>query len=197
MNEIHANLPYKNFEKASVSSTSSHFVTVKVCKTSGKLATDACELAGEVESKLLPRTDVPNEYCDIHEIVNYCNASGKIANEYCPEEEVTATVHVKGEEAANETNEVCDVHGPEGTELPPDAEFPPSGDMPSIDGEPTDEPIIPDYNVPSEPSVSPSVPETSPSPSPSPSPDVELPPVVDPNVPPTIDDEDDFAIPQY
>ena len=196
MNEIHANLEYKNFPKADMSSVSSNFVEVKICKTSGKLATEACEKAGEVKTSLLPKGDVPKDVCDIHEIVKICNESGKIANEYCPEDQCTTDVHTKND---GKPTEICDIHGPNATEEPstqPDDPFNGWPDDPFTGGD-TEMPVVPPDN--SNPPAPPNNdnPVTPPNNVEQPTvPEEDLPPQVDPGLPPTVDDEDKFASPQ-
>ncbi|MCR4782832.1 MAG: PBP1A family penicillin-binding protein [Lachnospiraceae bacterium] len=78
-------------------------VQVNVCKESGKRPVDGLCNAD-------PRGDMTyNEYfaegtepsevdtCDKHVKVNICNASGKVANAYCPQDQITSSVKIIGE----------------------------------------------------------------------------------------------------
>ncbi|MBP3888110.1 MAG: PBP1A family penicillin-binding protein [Cellulosilyticum sp.] len=200
MGEIHQNLEYKSFPGVATDSTTG-VKEVRICTKSGKLATDACALDEDhcVKGEFFTNGNAPKDYCDVHEIVEICTESGKIANEYCPEK--TTQLRINGEDT--EVNEVCDIHVSDEDKpiedplLPgenPDELIPPEN-IPSIPSIPGDVPVIPTP----EPSPSPT-PEPSPMPDPilpEPSPEPSLPPVVDSNTPPSIDDEDDFAIPQY
>ena len=63
------------------------FRSVSVCLDSGKLATAACSrdvrgLDRVVTVNVYPE-DVPTETCDKHVQVEYCEAGGAVANEYC------------------------------------------------------------------------------------------------------------------
>ena len=192
MNEIHQvqGLPYVNFTKPDMSAVSSDFSNVKICKVSGKLATEACEKAGEVQNAYLPKGQVPSDVCHVHEIVKMCKESGKIANEYCPEDQCTTQVITKDDKhGSTPEKEVCDIHGPDevidnplipNDPLNPFPDDPFGGSEPSIPSQPDDPGTV---QPPSEPEQ-PIQPEPS------------LPPQVD-EVPPTVDDEDSFAIPQF
>lgn len=189
MNEIHENLEYKSFPK--VDTTSSGVSEIKICSLSGKRATALCEADPDhvVKSEFFTNSNAPKEYCDIHEEVEICIESNKIANEYCPEETRKKLARVK--QVVNgivQEDEICDIHGPETEETPtesPDFGFPGDGITP--DGSPS---------IPNNPNNNPNDPNnTQPSTSPTPAP--SLPPMVDPGTPPNIDDEDDFVIPQF
>ena len=96
----------------------------EICTKCGKRATKGlCDstLQGDmtVREYFAPGT-VPTRYCDCHEAVNICTASGKRAGEYCPEEEVTTKIYLKqgSEDTEDEKyvlpgslkNDVCDQH---------------------------------------------------------------------------------------
>ena len=195
MNEIHQKLPYVNFTKPDMTSVTSDFTNVKLCKVSGKLATEACEKAGEVTSALLPKNQIPTDSCHMHEIVKICKASGKVANEYCPKDQCTTEVITNSDgDGTSGHKEICDIHGSNTSE-----------DAPLIPNDPFDNPFNP---APDDPfgggAIKPSQPEDSgenqlPSDSveqqPT-GPEPSLPPQVD-EVPPTVDDEDSFVIPQF
>ena len=193
MSEIHStfNLEYKSFPSVTTSS-SSGVQEVRICTKSGKLATDACAMDEDhcVKGEFFTSGNVPNEYCDIHELVEVCTESGKIATEHCPEKKTE--LRIKGDD--KQVNEVCDVHVVE-EELPEEPLLPEGNITDNI--QPDENPLIPE-EIPSTPLPEP-MPEPSPevTPTPEPSPEQSLPPVVDSNTPPSIDDEEDFAIPQY
>ncbi len=196
MSEIHStfDLGYKSFPGVSTDSNTG-VKEVRICTKSGKLATDACEMDPDhcIKGEFFTNGNVPKEYCDIHEIVEICVESGKIATEHCPEKKTE--LHIKGE--TTDVNEVCDLHVSEEAK-PGDSLLPSENpDDTLIPGENPDDTIVP-APTPSVPTPSPQpTPEPVPSPEPVPTPEPSLPPVVDNNTPPNIDDEDDFAIPQY
>lgn len=198
MNEIHHNLPYKNFPKPPALSADSAFSSAKICKVSGKLATEACEEAGEVETKLLPKSDIPKEYCDVHEIVEICTESGKIATENCPKDLVKKEARLKQEDRVDE---LCDIHTSGDTEEIPvepddeENEIIPDEDFEDIEDTEDTEDTESDEDSSDTPPSTPDVPELPSSPVP---PEPDNPPAVEPSLPPsTEDDEDSFVIPQY
>ena len=199
MNEIHENLAYKSFPKASISSNTGGFKEVKICTLSGKLATEACEADPDhvVESKIFTDGNAPTSTCDVHSFVEICTESGKLATENCPAEsrKKVLRIHKEGETV---TDESCDIHGtPQPSESPGDEILPPDS---------LETPIGPIESTPPNDSqngdtgnnVTPdsSIPPTTPSPS-IPAPEPSLPPTVTPSTPPSVDDDDDFVIPQY
>ena len=198
MSEIHKGLEYKSFPKVTIDSTS-NINEVMICTKSGKLATDACKLDpdGCVSSEYLDPNDIQNEYCDIHQEIKICVESGKLATESCPE---TTTKLIIKDESDSESipTEVCDIHG--------DLTLPDQGLLPddeTINGIDNNNGLDNDSNItvtPNQPDNDWSLPITpDPEPSnPTPSePTPNLPPVVNQNPTPDIDDESDFAIPQY
>lgn len=85
-------------------------VAVKICTKSGKLASPACP-EEDVQTKYLPKDQVPKETCDLHYLVDICTDSGKLATEYCPNR--ISKGYLKGAlpgdpEAAPQ--EYCDIH---------------------------------------------------------------------------------------
>lgn len=69
-------------------------VSCSYCADSGKLPTAACQAdvrGSRVVTGLLYLEDVPKEYCTVHTMVDICNASGHVANEYCPQVEGNST----------------------------------------------------------------------------------------------------------
>jgi penicillin-binding protein 1A len=90
MSKIHEGLSDKAIIEDSPESLG--LVKAKICRVSGKLATDACE---HDALGLTPTTDwflngtVPTETCDMHIDADICNASGKLATEYCPSYQIS------------------------------------------------------------------------------------------------------------
>lgn len=66
---------------------SEKMVEVTVCLESGKLATDACTHdirdVKRTQTAMVYPEDVPEEYCDTHITLEYCDEGKAIANEYC------------------------------------------------------------------------------------------------------------------
>ena len=61
-------------------------ITAEVCKVSGLVATDACrkEVRGnQAGYDLFARGTVPTATCTIHKTVKVCDATGKLAGQYC------------------------------------------------------------------------------------------------------------------
>ncbi|PHV70675.1 penicillin-binding protein [Sporanaerobium hydrogeniformans] len=176
MNEIHEGLPYKTFPKPNISDDS--VMEVKLCKLSGKLATELCEADPDhvIESEYFTKDTVPTETCDIHVEVDVCKESGKIANEYCPKDILEKRI-IKRDTTSQDPvirGEICDIHG-------------------SVIDEPEEELPDDEGGWPTFPWPSPS---PSPLPTPSPTPSPSLPPVVNPSPSPNPDDYDPFAVPQ-
>ena len=90
MSKIHEGLQDKAIIEDSPESLG--LVKARICRVSGKLATDACE---HDALGLTPTTDwflngtAPTETCDMHIDANICNASGKLATGYCPTYQVS------------------------------------------------------------------------------------------------------------
>lgn len=75
MKAIHKDLPNSKFEKTA------NIVTAKICRTSGKLATDKCS---DTYSEVFIKGKLPKT-CDAHdEQFTICSESGKLPNEFCP-----------------------------------------------------------------------------------------------------------------
>ena len=78
MKKIHSGLESNtSFEKPS------NIVTAKICKTSGKVATDDCT---DTYTEYFVKGTVP-DYCDGHTKLTICKDTGKIATEFCPNTE--------------------------------------------------------------------------------------------------------------
>ena len=75
-------------------------VRVNVCSISGKLPTELCShdpRGSTVRSEYFVKGTEPKEYCDSHVELTIDSSNGKIANEYCPEENLETKVFVKRE----------------------------------------------------------------------------------------------------
>ena len=82
MEKVHEDLPEAKFERPSA------VINVEVCKDSGLLATDACknDLRGtRVTTEIFNSKNgtIPKTYCEIHEYVDVCPDSFKLANPTC------------------------------------------------------------------------------------------------------------------
>ncbi|MBQ2937940.1 MAG: penicillin-binding protein [Clostridia bacterium] len=78
MKSVHKDLPNKNFNKPS------GIVTATVCRTTGCIAVSSCT---DTYSEIFTQDNMP-EKCEGHGVQSICQESGKIANEYCPAEQV-------------------------------------------------------------------------------------------------------------
>ena len=84
MEKAHEGLESRSFQRPT------DVVEVWYCRDSGKLATEACrnDPRGSREvSGLLAMEDAPTDYCDVHKMVEICDESGQMANEYCDQVE--------------------------------------------------------------------------------------------------------------
>lgn len=111
MDDIHENLPSKNFDKPD------NIVTARVCKSSGKSATGSC--TNTYIEEFVEGT-VP-EACNGHQHIKVCKETGKLATEFCkdveertvlqpPEKEKNATWKTSAGNKYNTVTENCDVH---------------------------------------------------------------------------------------
>ena len=92
MKDVHKNLAKKRFTRPS------NIVTAKICRQSGKLATDQCK---NTYTEYFVSGTVPGA-CDGHITLKICKESGKIATEYCPDvEEKSYTMKPEKERNAN------------------------------------------------------------------------------------------------
>ncbi|NLN14954.1 MAG: PBP1A family penicillin-binding protein [Tissierellia bacterium] len=105
-------------------------VTANVCTQSGKLPTPLCtqDPRHVVRSEIFAPGTVPKEYCDVHVEVTIDTSTGKIANEYCPDDLVETRVFIQRTPPYNPADhngitpadfqysaptEVCDEHNEE------------------------------------------------------------------------------------
>ncbi|MDR7857152.1 PBP1A family penicillin-binding protein [Tissierella sp.] len=75
-----------------------NIVSVNVCTQSGKLPTELCTLdprGSTVRSEMFVKGTEPKEYCDVHVEVIVDKTNGKIANEYCPTENLETKVFIE------------------------------------------------------------------------------------------------------
>ena len=111
MKKVHSDLPSSKFEKPS------NIVTAKICKASGKVATDACT---DTYTEYFVKGTIPVD-CEGHTKLTICKETGKIATEHCPdtEEKTYAKRPEKEDTTLWRTNdggkydvptETCDVH---------------------------------------------------------------------------------------
>lgn len=132
MEEIHKDLPYKEFERPE------GIVTAKICTESGKLAVEGlCDedpRGSTVRTEYFVKGTEPKEPCDVHVKEKICTESGLFANEYCPEDTVEEKVFIVRPEPLDESmftgsnppriadrqyeippsmvGEYCNIHGP-------------------------------------------------------------------------------------
>ena len=82
MQQVHEDLPNKDFEKPS-----SGLVSVTVCKDSGMLASDTCALdprGDRTQTVTVAAGTEPTEKCTMHVVRDYCTEGNCLAGEYCP-----------------------------------------------------------------------------------------------------------------
>ncbi|WMM23442.1 PBP1A family penicillin-binding protein [Tissierella sp. MB52-C2] len=75
-----------------------NIVSVNVCTISGKLPTELCARdprGSTVRSEIFAKGTEPTEYCDVHVELTIDSATGKIANPYCPEENLVTKVFIE------------------------------------------------------------------------------------------------------
>ncbi len=85
MDQIHANLDYKDFEKPDT------IKSATICTKSGKLAIeglcDHAEGGSATKTEYFAAGTMPTEFCDCHVAVTICKDTGKRATEFCPDTE--------------------------------------------------------------------------------------------------------------
>ena len=90
--KIHENLESKNsFDKPD------GIVTASICTQSGLLATELCaqDPRGVIKTEIFAPGTVPKKSCDMHVALEVDINTGKIANEYCPDDEVQTKVFIQ------------------------------------------------------------------------------------------------------
>ena len=111
MKEVHEDLDKATFNKPN------GIVTAKICKATGKVATDKCT---NTYTEVFASGTVPTA-CSGHEAVKICKESGNLATEYCteveekqyaikPEKERNATWKTNAGKKYNEVEEECTLH---------------------------------------------------------------------------------------
>ncbi len=85
--EIFKDLPRENFAPQP-----SGVVRVEVCTKSGHRPTELCREAGTVRADYFLRNHVPRLTCDMHVQVDICEASGLLAGEFCPPDQVVQEI---------------------------------------------------------------------------------------------------------
>ncbi len=93
MERIHTEkqLPYKDFTKPE------GIVTASICKESGELAGEYCSSdprGSTVYTEYFASGTAPTDTCDVHRVVNIDSTTGKIANEFCPEDSIVQKVYI-------------------------------------------------------------------------------------------------------
>ena len=127
--KIHENLESKtSFEKPD------GIVSASICTQSGLLATELCakDPRGVIKTEIFAAGTVPTKYCDMHVELTVDISTGKIANEYCPDDLVQTKVFIQrtppysprdnngivpSDYQYNAPTEICDVHN-ENTVVP-------------------------------------------------------------------------------
>jgi len=122
MTQVHEGLEPKDFERPD------SLITLSICTKSGKLATELCKKdprGSTIRSEIFVRGTQPTDFCDVHVELDIDTTTNKIANEYCPKENVEKRVFIKRnppyDPGANNgivpsdyqytaPTEVCDVH---------------------------------------------------------------------------------------
>ncbi len=103
MQRIHEGLEDTGFEQPN------GIVTAQICKKSGKLAVAGlcdCDPRGsQVTTEYFAAGTEPTETCDTHVAVTICTASGELAGEYCPEDQLQSTVYITGGSAGTEDSD--------------------------------------------------------------------------------------------
>lgn len=118
MQRANDGLEVKDFKKPS------SIETAVVCKKSGKLAVegicDADPRGSQVYTEYFAQGTAPTEVCDHHVSATICTASGKLANEYCPDATKSTSIYIIGGSADSgdgpylisdeSSTSICDVH---------------------------------------------------------------------------------------
>lgn len=92
MNRIH-----KDLEKIPNFDRPDGLTSANICTQSGLLATPLCKKdpRGVIRSEIFAPGTAPKSHCDVHVEVAICKVTGKVATEFCPEDEVEMKVFVK------------------------------------------------------------------------------------------------------
>ncbi|HHW57805.1 MAG TPA: penicillin-binding protein [Clostridia bacterium] len=104
MEQIHKDLPYKDFVKPP------GIVTVTVCKDSGELPTDLCHLdprGDQTYPELFAEGTQPTTYCTVHVTASINSQNGKLATEFTPTDLVKEAVFIDPPGRTPEQNAVA------------------------------------------------------------------------------------------
>lgn len=125
MTQVHEGLEGKSFDKPP------NIISVSICTQSGKLSTDFCSRdprGSTIKTEIFAEGTQPTEFCDAHVELTIDTTTNKIANEYCPEENVAKKVFIKRNPSYNPADnggivpsdyqytaptEICDEHNQE------------------------------------------------------------------------------------
>lgn len=106
---------HENLENKELFDTSSMY-NVSICTESGLLATDACRADPREQSCVMSvrlyKEDIPEESCNVHTMVSYCEGSGMAAGPWCaliPGNTVTQKGLVKLSEEAKKLYEEAEI----------------------------------------------------------------------------------------
>ncbi len=138
MTRVHEKLKVRNFDKPD------NIVTKKVCAKSGKRAVKGvCDLdprGSMIRTEYFTKGTTPSDTCDRHISVTICQASGMVANDYCPSwQKETKTFIVRPEGSKGTTadseysivpSETCNIHHYVAPQPQPAAPAPPADNNP-------------------------------------------------------------------
>lgn len=91
MEQVHAELPYKDFE------VPSGLTTATICMESGMLAGELCKRdprGDRTRTEIFVKGTQPTEVCSVHREYDICKDSGLLATENCPQESVEHVVGI-------------------------------------------------------------------------------------------------------
>lgn len=227
MSEVHKGLPYKSFPEVTINATTgvkevtictkSGLLATSACS----LDPDKC-----VKGEFFATGTAPTKYCNVHSQVRVCSESDLIATDYCPSTygvlsqeapDGTCDIHTSSSRPSESQSE--ETQRPPANESTQPESTPPNNNN-SGDQTPATPPqdssgsnntnssnntnngsngnenaTQPMPEVPSTPAPEPA-PTPAPEPTPPPAPE-PLPPIIEDLPLPSIDDSDDFAIPQF
>ena len=138
MTRVHEKLKVRKFDKPD------NIVTKKVCAKSGKRAVKGvCDLdprGSMIRTEYFTKGTTPSDTCDRHISVTICQASGMVANDYCPSwQKETKTFIVRPEGSKGTTadseysivpSETCNIHHYVAPQPQPAAPAPPADNNP-------------------------------------------------------------------
>lgn len=90
-------ITHENLESKTSFEKPDGIVSASICTQSGLLATELCaqDPRGVVRTEMFASGTVPKGYCDMHVALEIDKNSGKIANEYCPDDLVETKVFIQ------------------------------------------------------------------------------------------------------